>query len=293
MTIWLNGKYVSKDDAKISVYDHGLLYGDGVFEGIRSYGGKIFRLKAHMDRLFDGAKSLMLNIPKTKEKLSALLIEAVGKETAAGNPNSYIRLVVTRGEGPLGLDPFTCETPGLFIIVDSIKLYPSEYYEKGVPIVTSAFRRVPTDTLDPRIKSLNYLNNILAKIQARQAGAQEALILNHRGYVAECTADNIIVVKNGKLRIPAGHYGSLEGITVKAVGEIARDLGYPWEEAALTLHDVYIADEVLMTGTGAEVVPVSSLDGRQFEVGPVFRKLSGEFHRRLKEDKVWCEGPKA
>ena len=290
MTIWMNGSYVAPEQATISVYDHGLLYGDGIFEGIRAYHGHIFRLKSHLDRLQDGAKALLLRIPLAIDAIADQLRDAVAREAAAGNPDSYIRLVLTRGVGPLGLDPYGCDSPSLIIIVDRIRLYPAEYYQNGVPIISSSLRRNPPDSLDPRIKGLNYLNNILAKIQARQVGAQEAILLNQQGYVAECTGDNLVTVKHGRLRIPASHYGALEGITLQAVLELAHDLDIAVETTGLTLYDVYTADEVFLTGTGAELVPVCSVDGRPISPnGPIFRRLRQEFSHRIQQNSRWMD----
>jgi branched-chain amino acid aminotransferase len=304
MTIWLNGSFVAKDEARISVFDHGLLYGDGLFEGIRAYDGRIFRLKPHLERLYDGARAISLAIPHSLAELAALTEETVRRESAAGNPNCYVRLLLTRGEGALGLDPASCPTPGLVIIADRIQLYPAEYYQKGIPVISSSYRRNAVDSLDPRIKGLNYLNNILARIQARQVGAQEAILLNHQGYVAECTGDNIIVVKHGVLKVPAAHHGALAGITLQAVLEIAADLGMTVDRGGITLFDVHTADEVFLTGTGAEIVGVSSVDGRPirpsgaaspggdsaWRPGPVLGILKAEFQRRLAADPVWFAG---
>ncbi len=296
MTIWMNGTIVEKKDATISVFDHGLLYGDGLFEGIRAYEGRIFRQKAHLDRLRDGAKAICLELPLPLDELARHLVETVALEAQRGNPHCYVRLLVTRGEGALGLDPASCATPSVIIIADRIQLYPVSFYEQGIPVVTAAIRRNAIDSLDPRIKGLNYLNNILARIQAKQAGAQEAILLNHQGYVAECTGDNIITVKNGVLRLPAAHHGALAGITLQAVLELARDLGLPVEANGLTLYDVHTADEVFLTGTGAEIVGVRSVDGRQigyespWRPGPVLGILKAEFQKRLKTDPAWFAG---
>lgn len=290
MTIWIDGDYVAPEAAKVSVYDHGLLYGDGLFEGIRAYQGRIFRLQAHLNRLYEGARALMIKIPLDIQALASQLRDAVSRETATGNPDSYIRLVVTRGVGPLGLDPYGCDNPSLIIIVDRIRLYPAEFYQNGVPVISSVMRRNAPDSLDPRIKGLNYLNNILAKIQARQAGAQEAIMLNHQGYVAECTGDNVVCVKGRKLRIPASHYGALEGITLDAMLEVAKDLNIEYESTGLTLFDLYTADEVFLTGTGAELVPVCSIDGRPLTPnGPIFQVLRQEFTRRIKQEPAWLD----
>lgn len=302
MTIWMNGGFVEKSEAKVSVFDHGLLYGDGLFEGIRAYGGRIFRLKAHVDRLFDGAKAICLDLPLDRAAMVRELEATVACEAAAGNPDCYVRLVVTRGEGALGLDPTSCAKPNLVIIADRIQLYPTSYYEQGIPVITASIRRNAIDSLDPHIKGLNYLNNIMARIQAKQAGAQEAILLNHQGYVAECTGDNIVIVKNGILRTPAPHHGALGGITVQAVLELARALDMKVEESGITLYDVHTADEVFLTGTGAEIVGVRSVDQRPigpgfgtgdsaWRPGRVLGILKAEFQRRLREDPVWFAGP--
>lgn len=288
MTVWIDGTWRTRETATVSVFDHSFLYGDGIFEGIRVYRGEIFRLKAHLKRLYDGAKALLLPVPYAPEDLGKILKEAVKKD---GLSNGYIRLVITRGQGPLGMDPFTCSKPSTIVIVDSIRLYPEEYYQKGIPVISSAFRRNSPDSLDPRIKSLNYLNNILAKMQARQAGAQEAILLNHQGHIAECTGDNLIVVKDGQLKVPRGWHGALEGITLDAVLEIARSLDLPVSDATLTLYDLYTADELMLTGTAAEIVPVSTVDGRELSKNrPIFDRLNAEFHRRIQEDSAFILG---
>lgn len=287
MTIWIDGQWRNRDDARVSVFDHGLLYGDGLFEGLRIYQGKIFRLKAHLDRLDYGCKALMLDLPLERQALVQLLQEAVARD---GCQDGYIRLVLTRGQGPLGMDPFTCAKPSLIVIVDTIRLYPGEFYQEGVPLVSSTWRRNPPDSLDPRIKSLNYLNNILAKIQARQAGAQEAVMLNHQGLVAECTGDNLIAVRGGLVHVPQAWQGALEGITLQAVLELAADLGLGIQPGPLTLYDLYTASEIILTGTAAELVPVKTIDGRKIGgPGPVFAALSAEFHRRVVSGHPWCD----
>src|SRR6516165_9201992 len=247
--IYINGKLYDKADAKISVYDHGLLYGDGVFEGIRIYNGKVFRLREHLNRLYDGARSIRLEIPLNREQMD----EAVKSTVQANNKrDGYIRLVVTRGAGYLGLDPRKASNPQVIIIVDDIALYPPELYENGLEIVTVSTIRNHPNALNPRIKSLNYLNNILAQIEAVEAGCFEALMLNHKGEVAECTGDNIFLVKQGRLKTPPPNAGILEGITRGAVMELAQAANIPVHEAALTRHDVYTADECFLTGTAAE-----------------------------------------
>jgi len=279
MKVYINGELYEKEEAKISVYDHGLLYGDGVFEGIRSYGGKIFRLEQHLDRLWESAKAIWLEIPMTKAEMA----KAIHDTLAANNlSDAYIRLVVTRGVGTLGLDPNKCERPQIIIITDSIALYPNELYEKGLEIITSSVPRVPPAALSPRIKSLNYLNNILAKIEGIQAGCIEALMLNHKGEVAECTADNIFIVRHGRLMTPPVDAGILEGVTRNAVIELAREMGIDVREVTLTRHDVYVAHECFLTGTGAEIIPVVKIDGRiigEGVPGPITKELRTRYHK--------------
>ena len=260
MKIYLNGKLVDKKDAKISVYDHGFLYGDGVFEGIRSYGSLVFKLKEHIDRLFESAHSIMLKIPLSKKEMT----QAVVKTLKANNlKDAYIRLITSRGEGDLGLDPRKCKgNETVVIIADKIALYPKKLYDKGMEIVTVPTIRNICEALNPQIKSLNYLNNILAKIEAINAGVQEALMLDHLGYVAECTGDNIFVVKKGELYTPPQCMGSLRGITRDAVLSIAKKNKIPTHEHVLTRHELFISDECFLTGTAAEIVPVVKVDGR-------------------------------
>jgi len=259
MHIWLNGKMVPKEQATVSVYDHGFLYGDGVFEGIRVYDGCVFKLREHVDRLYESAKTIALDIGMTPQEM----VDAVAATVAAnGRRDAYIRLVVSRGYGDLGIDPAKCAAPTVVIICDSISLYPQEFYDKGIPLVTASVRRVPAQCVDPRIKSLNYLNNILGKLEAKKAGVPEAIMLNTEGYVAECTADNIFMVKHGDLVTPDLLQGALGGITRATVIEIARDRGIEVRERRLALHDFYNADEVFLTGSGAEIVPVISIDQR-------------------------------
>ncbi|MGA2031115.1 MAG: branched-chain-amino-acid transaminase [Thermoguttaceae bacterium] len=279
LKIYINGKLYDKEDARISVYDHGLLYGDGVFEGIRSYHGEVFRLDAHLERLWNSAKAIWLAIPISKAEMARAI-----EQTLAVNQiqDGYIRVVVTRGAGTLGLDPNRCSDPQVIIIADSISLYPDELYEKGLEIITVSTMRNHPAALSPRIKSLNYLNNILAKIEGHQAGCIEALMLNHKGEVAECTGDNLFLVRNGRLLTPPIEAGILEGITRDAVLELARDSDIPVAEVPLTKHDVYIADECFLTGTAAEVVPVVKVDSRAIgdgRPGPVTRHLMERFHR--------------
>lgn len=282
LKIWLNGEFVERDQAKISVFDHGLLYGDGVFEGIRSYNGKVFRLEAHVRRLFDSARGIRLQMPLTPEQVA----QAILKTLEVNNlKDSYIRVVVTRGEGTLGLDPNRCPKPNMFIITDKIALYPQELYENGLEIITAATMRNHPNAVNPRLKSLNYLNNILAKIEAIDAGTLEAVMLNHLGYVAECTGDNLFIVRDGALFTPPIAAGILEGITRDEIIDIAQCQGIPVREENLTRHDLYVADECFLTGTAAEVIPVVCIDKRTIgtgKPGPVTRRLAEEFHRRTR-----------
>ncbi|MEB2307803.1 MAG: branched-chain-amino-acid transaminase [Candidatus Brocadiaceae bacterium] len=259
LKIYLNGKILPQEDAKISVFDHGLLYGDGVFEGIRAYNGKIFMLQQHMDRLYDSAKAIALKIPITKDEMA----EAIKKTMAANNlTDSYIRLVVTRGVGKLGLDPNKCAVPQIIIITDTIELYSKALYERGLDIVTVTTIRNHFSALDPKIKTLNYLNNILAKLESIEAGAGEALMLNKDGYVAECAGDNIFILKDNILLTPPPSAGILIGITRNVVMELAVKIGIQVKECLMTRYDVYIADECFLTGTAAEIIPVVKIDGR-------------------------------
>jgi branched-chain amino acid aminotransferase len=281
--VYLNGKLVDKADAKVSVYDHGLLYGDGIFEGIRIYGGKVFRLREHVDRLYDSARHIHLEIPLTRQQMTEAVLETV---QANAKQDGYIRLVVTRGAGGLGLDPAKTSNPQVIIIVDDISLYPAEFYERGLEVVTASFIRNHPAALDPRIKSLNYLNNILAKVEAVRAGCQEAIMLNHQGELAECTGDNIFLVKKGVLRTPHLAAGILEGVTRNAVMELAREAKILVQEMALTRHDLYAADECFLTGTAAEVVPVVKCDGRPIgtgKPGPITRQLRERFHQLARQ----------
>ncbi|RBW71558.1 branched-chain-amino-acid transaminase [Bacillus taeanensis] len=257
--IYLDGEFVTKENAKISVYDHGFLYGDGVFEGIRVYDGNVFRLEEHLQRLYNSAKSIMLEIPHTSEELSAIIVETVKKNELK---NAYIRVVISRGVGDLGLDPLKCKKPQTIVIAEHLALFPEELYESGLEIVSVASRRNRPDVLSPKVKSLNYLNNILVKIEANLAGVSEALMLNDQGYVAEGSADNIFIVQGKTLKTPPGYVGALEGITRGAIIEIADELGYEVKEEPFTRHDVYVADEVFLTGTAAEVIAVVKVDGR-------------------------------
>lgn len=281
--VYISGKLYDKPDAKVSVYDHALLYGDGVFEGIRVYSGKVFRLHEHIERLYESARAIKLEIPLSKEQM----IDATESTVRANaKRDGYIRLVVTRGAGTLGLDPRKTTDPQIIIIVDDISLYPAELYEHGMEIATVSTIRNHPNAVNPRIKSLNYLNNILAKIEAIQAGCLEALMLNHKGEVAECTGDNIFLVKHGALKTPPPEAGILEGVTRGAVMELAAAAGIAVVETPLTRHDVYIADECFLTGTAAEVIPVVKCDGRPIgtgKPGPVTRQLRERFQQLVRQ----------
>jgi len=281
MKIYLDGKFVDDADAKVSVFDHGLLYGDGVFEGIRLYGGNVFRLDEHLERLEYSAKAIMLDLPLTRQQLSDATCETC---QINGLTDGYIRLVVTRGVGDLGLAPWLCAKPSVFIIASKISLYPQEHYDNGLAIVTVPTRRINPSALPPTIKSLNYLNNILGKIEAKQFGALEAIMLNDQGYVAECTADNIFTVHKGEIVTPPASQGALKGITRGTIFDIARELCLTIREADMTRYDVWVADECFLTGSGAEVIPVSKLDGRVIgtgKPGPVTQKVLAAFRRRV------------
>jgi len=277
MKIYIDGKYYAREDAVISVFDHGLLYGDGVFEGIRIYNGKVFKLTEHIERLFQSAKAIHLDITMKKEGMEAAVLEAVKINK---KDNGYIRLIVTRGVGLLGIEPTTCKKPTVIIIISDIQLYPEGYYKKGIEIVTASSKRMPSDCLDPRIKSLNYLNNIMAKIEAKNAGCLEAVMLNKEGFVAECTGDNIFMVKNRELFTPAPYHGALDGITMETVIDLGTSLGFKMHQAALTRYDLYNADECFMTGTGAEIIPVVRIDQRVIgngKPGEITKKLIKKF----------------
>lgn len=286
MKIYLDGKLVDKDDAVISVFDHGLLYGDGVFEGIRTYDGLVFRFKEHIDRLYKSADAIELKIPMTKAAMMDAVIETLKANSLT---DAYIRLVVTRGVGDLGLDPRKCKVPTIFIITHKIALYPKEFYQKGLAIITSTVKRNFPQALDPRIKSLNYLNNILAKIDAIKAGTEEAIMLTYEGYVAECTGDNIFIVKDGQIATPPVDIGALEGITRDAVIGIAKKAGIRFSEKLMKMEDVYAADEVFLTGTAAELIPVVKIDGRKIngeKPGSMTLRLIEEFQKLTKVDGV-------
>jgi branched-chain amino acid aminotransferase len=289
MKIYVNGKYYEEAEATVSVFDHGLLYGDGVFEGLRIYGGKVFRLEAHLERLYRSAKAILLEIPLSSAEMGEAVLDAVREN---GKIDGYIRLIVTRGKGALGIDPASCRKPTVIIIVADIQLYPAEQYEKGIEIITASSRRIPADCFDVRIKSLNYLNNILAKIEAGQAGCPEAVMLNREGFVAECTADNIFIVRDNGLFTPASYHGALEGITMRSVLEIAEELGVGAHQSAVTQYDLYTADECFMTGTGAEIISVIRIDGRMIgdgRPGTVTQQIRDRFRQTVASGQCRCE----
>jgi branched-chain amino acid aminotransferase len=264
MKIYIDGKYYDEKNAKISVFDHGLLYGDGVFEGIRAYNGRVFKLKEHIDRLFYSAKAILLTIPISHAEMMKAVVDTCRKNKLR---DGYIRLVVTRGKGTLGLNPNRCKNPSVICIADKIQLYPEEMYEKGMEIVTVATTRNLHNSVNPAIKSLNYLNNILAKIEANIAGVEEAIMLNSQGFVAECTGDNLFIIKGDQLLTPPLSAGALYGITRGTVMDLARESGLQVAEPNLTRYDVYNADECFLTGTGAEIIPVTKIDGRVIGTG--------------------------
>jgi branched-chain amino acid aminotransferase len=283
LKVWIDGKLYDKADAKISVYDHGLLYGDGIFEGIRVYNGKIFEADAHLDRLWASAKAIRLAIPVTRQQLVAAIEETV---KANGFRDCYIRAVVTRGTGDLGINPLKSPRPTVFVIADLIAVHPKEMYEKGIAIITSSYIRNHPNSLSSRIKSLNYLNNVLAKIEANDAGVAEAVMLNHEGFVAECTVENIFVVKGGEVQTPGTTEGILEGVTRAVMLKLCRRMNVPCVEKRLERHDLYAADECFLTGTGAEVIPVTKVDGREVgngQPGPVTRRLIDAFRAYIRE----------
>ena len=282
MKIFIDGKYLNERDAKISVFDHGLLYGDGVFEGIRAYNGRVFKLKEHIDRLFYSAKAILLEIPMTHAEMMKATVETIRVNKLR---DCYVRLVVTRGVGNLGLNPRSCKTPTVFIIAGKIQVYPTELYARGMEIVTVPTVRNLHSAVNPAIKSLNYLNNILAKIEANNAGVEEAIMLNAEGFVAECTADNLFIIKNGELFTPSLSAGALYGITRGTVMELATQLGVKVSEPNLTRYDLFNADECFLTGTGAEIMPVIKIDGRVIgsgKPGVLTLKLSEEYHALTK-----------
>lgn len=287
MKVNINGELKDKEEAKISVLDHGLLYGDGVFEGIRVYNCLIFKLQEHIDRLFESAQSIMLNIPMTKQKIQQAVIKTLKVNELK---DAYIRILATRGEGDLGLDPRKCEgNETIIVIADEISLYPEEFYGKGLEIITVPTVRNLPEALNPQIKSLNYLNNILAKIEAVNSGYEEAIMLDSLGYVAECTGDNIFTVKDGKIYTPPQCMGTLRGITRDTVLEIAKKKGISTNEHVITRHELYISDECFLTGTAAEIIPVIKIDGREIgnaKPGSITKEMLDEFRQNTIKDGV-------
>jgi len=282
MKIYIDGKYYSEKNATVSVFDHGLLYGDGIFEGIRAYNGRVFKLKEHIDRLYYSAKAILLDIPITHAEMMKAVVD-----TCRANKlrEGYIRLVVTRGPGGLGLNPKRCKKPVIIIIADKIQLYPPEYYQKGLEIITVPTVRNLHSAVNPAIKSLNYLNNILAKIEANNGGVEEAIMLNAEGYVAECTGDNIFLLKGNTLLTPPLSAGALYGITRGVVMELGKEFGLTVAEPNLTRYDVFNADECFLTGTGAELIPVVKVDGRVIGTGtpgPITKQLVERYHALTK-----------
>ncbi len=275
LTIYLNGDFVPAEEAKVSVFDHGLLYGDGVFEGIRFYNDRVFKLDEHLQRLYDSAKAIRLEIPLKIKEFEEVILETIRRNNLH---DGYIRAVITRGPGDLGLDPDKCSEPFIFVITASIVLYPDEFYENGLSVITVPTRRNVPEALNPRIKSLNYLNNILAKIEAKNANVIEAIMLSNDGYVVECTGDNIFIIKNGVVSTPPTYIGALAGVTRNAVMDLARDMGLKIVEEIFNRYEVYIADECFLTGTAAEVIPVVKVDGRIIGNGK-----PGRITRELKE----------
>jgi len=286
LLVYIDGKYYPKDEAKISVFDHGFLYGDGVFEGIRAYNGVVFKLKEHIDRLYNSAHAIMLDIPLTKDEMIEAVLETLRKNNLR---DAYIRLVVTRGIGDLGLDPRKCSKPSVVIIaVPMLSLYDEEKRKKGISMIVSWIRRDPVDATSHEIKSLNYLNSILAKIEANNVGADEALILDINGYICEATGENIFIVKDGKLYTPPRSSGALPGITASVIKKIAVKLGYKVIERNLTVTELYSADEAFLTGTGAEIMPIREVNKRRIgegRIGPITEKILEEFMKIVRDPK--------
>jgi branched-chain amino acid aminotransferase len=286
LKIYIDGKFVDEPDAKVSVFDHGLLYGDGVFEGIRFYNGRVFLFEEHLDRLYDSAQAILLAIPLERDAMREAVLETCRQNNLR---DGYIRLVVTRGKGDLGLNPITCKNPTVFIIAATIKLYPEKYYTEGLRVNTVPTQRISPAALSPAIKSLNYLNNILAKIEGNLYGAQESIMLNAQGFVAECTADNLFVVKKDRIFTPHVSDGALGGITRRLMFDLAGEMKRKIEEVNLTRYDLFVADELFLTGTGAEVVPISEIDGRRIgagKVGPVTLDFIRHFRQRTQNSGV-------
>lgn len=279
MKVYIDGQFYAKEDAKVSVFDHGLLYGDGVFEGIRFYDGKVFRFDEHLRRLELSARAIALKLPITLEEIKEATLETIRQNELR---DGYVRLVLTRGPGDLGLNPLLCPKASVIVIASTIKLYPPEMYANGLAVATCATRRVPHGAFSPMIKSLNYLNNIMAKMEAQNAGAGEGLMLNEQGFVAECTGDNIFVIKDGKMTTPPISSGALAGVTRAVVLEMAEELGVPVSEPEMTRYDIYTADECFLTGTAAEIIPVATLDNRPIhdgKPGPLTKKFIECFHQ--------------
>jgi branched-chain amino acid aminotransferase len=279
---YVNGKYVSKDEASISIYDHGFLYGDGVYEAIRAYDGLVFKLREHVDRLYESAKSIKIEIPLSREAMCSLVVDVLRKNQLT---NSYIRIVVSRGRGKMGVDPRNCSKPTVVLMVEPREPLFGENV-KGISAIISSMRRTPSWSLDPRIKTLNYLNNIMAKIEAIEAGVEEAIMLNEQGHVAETSTENIFVVKNGVVATPHPSQGVLKGITRDAIISVAKELGYPMEERTITTHELYNADEVFVTGTAAEVVPIVQITGRRIgegKPGPGYSRILEGFKKLIKK----------
>ena len=286
LQIYIDGKFYEKEQAKISVLDHGLLYGDGVFEGIRSYNKRIFKMKEHMNRLYESARAVILDIPLSKKEMTTSTISVLRRNNLN---DAYIRLIVTRGMGDLGLDPRKCKKPSIIIIADKITLYPQEFYKNGLELITVPTRRNAPEAMRPQVKSLNYLNNILAKIEALNSGFEEAIMLNSEGYVAECTGDNIFVVKRGKLFTPPAYLGILNGITRNCVIGIARVQNLKFSEKVFTRHELFSADECFLTGTAAEIIPVVKIDGRVIgkgSPGKITAKLMNKFRALTKKEGI-------
>ncbi len=282
--IFLNGEFVARDSARVSVFDHGYLYGDGIFEGIRAYNGRVFRLDEHLDRLYESARTIMLQIPLTKVQMREAVLETLRRN---GLRDGYIRLVISRGPGDLGLDPRKCPQATVVVIAENIQLYPKEAYTRGLRAITTTTRKIRPDMLSPQVKSLNYLGNILARIEVNQAGADEGIMLTADGYVSECTADNIFIVRGGEVWTPPAFLGILKGVTRDTVVELARALEIRAQERVFTMHDVYTADECFLTGTAAEVAPVVEVDGRPIgdgKPGAVTKRLNEAFRARVQAE---------
>lgn len=284
--VYIDGQFYPKEEARISVFDHGVLYGDGVFEGIRYYNRNIFRLEEHIERLLSSAKYILLNTPWSAKEIEEAVVETCRRNKM---DDGYLRLCITRGQGTLGLNPYLCPKPTMFIIATKIQLYPAEYYEKGLPIITAATRRYHAGALSPRVKSLNYLNNIMAKLEAVHSGTLEAIMLDDQGFIVECTGDNVFAVKKGVLYTPPTYQGALRGITRDTVIELAGHLGIPVREERLTLYEAYDADEFFLTGTAAEIVPVIEIDKRPIgnkEPGRITNEIRRRFHELTSVDGV-------